>query len=101
MAIEVPLFPLGAVLFPHMRMSLHIFEARYRAMIRDCRAASTTFGIVAIRTGFEVGRGAIPYEVGTLAPDHVACVGGASRVGRCIAIGRRIGGVDDIDVPGP
>jgi Lon protease-like protein len=67
MAIEVPLFPLGAVLFPHMPMSLHIFEARYRAMMRDCRASSTTFGIVAIRTGFEVGRGAVPYEVGTLA----------------------------------
>jgi uncharacterized protein len=67
MAIEVPLFPLGAVLFPHMPMSLHIFEARYRAMMRDCRASSITFGVVAIRTGFEVGRSAVPYEVGTLA----------------------------------
>jgi uncharacterized protein len=67
MAIEVPLFPLGAVLFPHMPMSLHIFEERYRTMMRDCRAASTTFGIVAIREGREVGAGAVPYEVGTLA----------------------------------
>ena len=67
MAIEVPLLPLGAVLFPHMPMSLHIFEERYKTMIRDCRASSTTFGIVAIRAGHEVGGGAVPYEVGTLA----------------------------------
>ena len=67
MAVEVPLLPLGAVLFPHMPMSLHIFEERYRTMMLDCRAASTTFGIVAIREGHEVGSGAVPYEVGTLA----------------------------------
>jgi Lon protease-like protein len=67
MAIEVPLFPLGSVLFPHMPISLHIFEERYRLMMRDCRAASTTFGIVAIREGREVGAGAVPYDVGTLA----------------------------------
>jgi uncharacterized protein len=67
MAIEIPLFPLGSVLFPHMPMSLHIFEERYRTMMRDCQAASTTFGIVAIRQGLEVGLTATPYEVGTLA----------------------------------
>ena len=67
MAIEVPLFPLGTVLFPHMPMSLHIFEERYKTMMRDCRRASTTFGIVAIRSGQETGGGAVPYEVGTLA----------------------------------
>lgn len=67
MAVEVPLLPLGSVLFPHMPMSLHIFEPRYRAMMRDCRKASTTFGIVAIREGLEVGAGATPFEVGTLA----------------------------------
>jgi Lon protease-like protein len=67
MAIEVPLFPLGTVLFPHMPMALHIFEERYKAMMRDCRRASTTFGIVAIRSGQETGGGAVPYEVGTLA----------------------------------
>ena len=67
MAIEVPLFPLGSVLFPHMPMSLHIFEERYKAMMRDCRRESTTFGIVAIRSGQETGGSAVPYEVGTLA----------------------------------
>jgi hypothetical protein len=67
MAIEVPLLPLGSVLFPHMPMSLRIFEPRYRTMMRDCRSASTTFGIVAIREGHELGATAVPYEVGTLA----------------------------------
>src|ERR1700730_6346910 len=67
MAVQVPLFPLGAVLFPHMPMSLHIFEERYKTMMLDCQVASTTFGIVAIRAGHEVGGGAVPYDVGTLA----------------------------------
>ena len=67
MAVEVPLFPLGTVLFPHMPMSLHIFEERYKTMMRDCRSESTTFGILAIRSGQETGGGAVPYEVGTLA----------------------------------
>ena len=67
MAIEVPLFPLGTVLFPHMPMALHIFEERYKTMMRDCRRSSTTFGIVAIRSGQETGGGAVPFEVGTLA----------------------------------
>ena len=70
MAVELPLFPLNAVLFPHMRMSLHIFEERYREMLRDCQNAGTTFGVVAIREGVEVGGGATPYAVGTLAQLH-------------------------------
>ena len=67
MAVEVPLFPLNAVLFPHMPMALHIFEERYRTMIRDCTEQGTTFGVLAIREGREVGAGARPYSVGTLA----------------------------------
>ena len=34
--IRVPLFPLpGAILFPRSQLPLHIFEARYRDMVRD------------------------------------------------------------------
>ena len=40
MAVEVPLLPLGSVLFPHMPMSLHIFEPRYRTMLADCLAGA-------------------------------------------------------------
>lgn len=35
-ALSVPLFPLpGAILFPRSQLPLHIFEARYREMVRD------------------------------------------------------------------
>lgn len=67
MAVQIPLFPLNAVLFPHMPMALHVFEDRYRTMIRDCLDGGTTFGVVAIREGREVGAAAEPHSVGTLA----------------------------------
>src|SRR5205807_7742066 len=67
MAVELPLFPLGTVLFPHMPLPLHVFEERYRQMLRDCDKAGTSFGVVAIREGHEIGSGAVPYRVGTLA----------------------------------
>jgi len=61
----LPLFPLGAVLFPGALMPLHIFEPRYRLLIRRCIERQRPFGIVLIRNGPEVGTGAEPYEVGT------------------------------------
>ena len=42
----IPLFPLGVVLLPHMRMPLHIFEERYKLMIKECLAQKSEFGIV-------------------------------------------------------
>ena len=42
----IPLFPLGVVLLPHMHMPLHIFEERYKLMIKECLAQKTEFGIV-------------------------------------------------------
>jgi Lon protease-like protein len=44
--IKIPLFPLGLVLLPNMRLSLHIFEERYKQMINDCLAEDKAFGIV-------------------------------------------------------
>ena len=35
MTSPLPLFPLGTVLFPGLVMPLHVFEERYRAMVRD------------------------------------------------------------------
>ncbi len=67
MSVEIPLFPLSVVLFPHMPLPLHVFEERYREMMRDCREAGTGFGIVAIREGHETRAGASPHAVGTLA----------------------------------
>lgn len=62
----LPLFPLNVVLFPHMPLPLHIFEARYRQMMADCLEEGHSFGVVAIREGGETGP-AEPYSVGTLA----------------------------------
>jgi Lon protease-like protein len=61
----LPLFPLGSVLFPGALLPLHIFEPRYRLLIRRCIERHRTFGIVLIRNGSEVGPGAEPYDVGT------------------------------------
>jgi hypothetical protein len=59
---RLPLFPLGAVLFPGLVMPLHIFEERYRLLVADLldRPADEPrrFGVVAIELGHEVGQGA-------------------------------------------
>jgi len=61
----LPLFPLGTVLFPGALLPLHIFEPRYRLLIRRCIERQRPFGIVLIRSGTEAGGNAEPYEVGT------------------------------------
>jgi Lon protease-like protein len=43
---EFPLFPLGLVALPTEAVPLHIFEARYRTMIRECIDTESPFGIV-------------------------------------------------------
>lgn len=53
--MELPLFPLHAVLCPGIVMPLHIFEDRYRALTRHCIETGSPFGIVMIRQGLEVG----------------------------------------------
>ena len=53
----LPLFPLGAVLYPGMLLPLHIFEERYRQLVRDLldRPEPRQFGVIAIRQGRETG----------------------------------------------
>lgn len=41
----LPLFPLEVVLFPSMPLPLHIFEPRYKLMIRRCRERGEEFGV--------------------------------------------------------
>ncbi|HET7026263.1 MAG TPA: LON peptidase substrate-binding domain-containing protein [Candidatus Limnocylindrales bacterium] len=66
--IEVPLFPLHAVLCPGVPMPLHVFEPRYRALVRQCLADNTPFGVILIREGREVGPGSLAVaEIGTFA----------------------------------
>ena len=66
-AFELPLFPLNAVLFPHLLLPLYIFEERYKLMVNRCLADSAPFGVVLIKLGKEVGGPAVPHTVGTLA----------------------------------
>jgi uncharacterized protein len=64
----LPLFPLSTVLFPGMRLPLHIFEERYRALAAHLLAQPEPrrFGVIAIRKGREVGPDGITalYDVG-------------------------------------
>jgi uncharacterized protein len=60
--LRVPIFPLaGALLFPGSQLPLHIFEPRYRAMIRDALASDRLIAMVQPRDEdeppalFEVG----------------------------------------------
>jgi Lon protease-like protein len=49
----LPLFPLDVVLFPGSPLPLHIFEPRYKEMIRECLAQNSGFGVVrAVEDGF-------------------------------------------------
>jgi Lon protease-like protein len=54
----LPLFPLGTVLFPGLVLPLHVFEERYRVLVRDLMELpeqERQFGVIAIREGREVG----------------------------------------------
>ena len=67
---ELPIFPLGQVLFPGGTMALKIFEQRYLEMAKVCLKTGSPFGIALIREGNEVGIPATPESVGTRA--HVS-----------------------------
>lgn len=58
--MRLPLFPLHAVLFPHLPLPLHVFEERYRAMTRDLVADGSPWGgrvvVTMIAGGSEVER---------------------------------------------
>jgi Lon protease-like protein len=64
---EIPIFPLGTVLFPAGRLPLRIFEPRYLEMTRACLRDNSVFGVTLIRAGYEVGKPAVPCEVGCTA----------------------------------
>jgi Lon protease-like protein len=64
---EVPLFPLGTVLFPGGLLPLKVFEQRYVDMTKACLRDSTPFGVCLIREGQEIGQPATPQATGCLA----------------------------------
>jgi Lon protease-like protein len=66
--MEIPLFPLRAVLCPGIALPLHVFEPRYQLMTERCVEGSSPFGIVLIREGRETGPGNVALAgIGTLA----------------------------------
>ncbi|MBM4408518.1 MAG: hypothetical protein FJ038_07965 [Chloroflexi bacterium] len=66
--LNLPLFPLHTVLCPGVALPLRVFEERYKAMVEECLAGPSPFGVVFIREGREVGGGDLSVaEIGTLA----------------------------------
>lgn len=65
--LEIPIFPLGTVLFPAGRLPLRIFEPRYVEMTKVCIRDNSPFGVTLIRAGFEVGTPAVPSAIGCTA----------------------------------
>lgn len=50
----IPIFPLpNVVFFPRMPLPLHIFEPRYRAMVRDAERGARLIGMVLLRGDWE------------------------------------------------
>src|SRR5215472_12311979 len=43
---RIPLFPLNVVLLPGASLSLHIFEPRYKEMVKDCLEEKSEFGML-------------------------------------------------------
>jgi uncharacterized protein len=67
---SLPLFPLpNVVLFPGVYLPLHIFEPRYREMVRDALGDDRIIGMTLLRPGFEA-----EYE-GRPPIYHIGCAG--------------------------
>jgi len=65
----IPLFPLpNVVFFPRMPLPLHIFEPRYRAMVRDAVRGARLIGMVLLRGDWEKDYAGSPdiFGVGTV-----------------------------------
>ena len=44
----IPIFPLGIVVYPGEQLNLHIFEPRYRQLIKECSETARPFGIPSV-----------------------------------------------------
>lgn len=58
----LPLFPLSLVVYPYEDLNLHIFEPRYKQLVKDCQELGITFGIPAFIDN-EVGEYGTEVEV--------------------------------------
>ena len=69
---DLPLFPLGTVLFPGGLLPLRVFEARYLDMTRACLRDKTPFGVALLKTGHEVATA--PRGQHDAEPEAVGCL---------------------------
>ena len=60
--LELPLFPLDLVLLPYESLPLHIFEPRYKKMVKNSIEQGKPFGII-LKQGDEVFRKGCSVEV--------------------------------------
>jgi hypothetical protein len=78
--MQIPLFPLHTVLSPGLALPLHVFEDRYRLMVRRCVDESVPFGVVLIHEGSELApRGGRPQELAIASVGTFAEIREASR----------------------
>ena len=93
-ASRLKLFPLEVVLLPGTPMPLHIFEDRYKDLIRECRQQSGEFGIVQARDGgvLNIGCSAVVERVLREYPDGRMDI---------IVLGRRRYEIDQLDSTEP
>jgi Lon protease-like protein len=70
---RIPLFPLNVVLLPGAILPLHIFEPRYRKMVRGCVDDKSEFGVLLV-----LPKGIV----------RVGCTAQVTEVGRCYNDGR-------------
>jgi Lon protease-like protein len=80
---NIPVFPLGTVLFPGLVLPLHIFEDRYRTLVRELVASTGDgpheFGVVTLNRGLEVQTapdgGELPVEDAPVTASSLYAVG--------------------------
>src|SRR5580698_5043320 len=65
--VELPLFPLHAVLLPGGPLQLQVFEPRYLDMVGRCMRAGVPFGVVRLLAGSEAGAARDIAVIGTSA----------------------------------
>ncbi len=107
---RLPVFPLAMVLFPGLVLPLHIFEERYRALVRHLmelpEGTPREFGVVAIRSGWEVAptSGRITPGNGEVTLHEVGCTAELRQVTELadggfdiVTVGRRRFRVTEVD----
>ena len=73
--LNIPLFPLGTVLYPGGFLPLQIFEVRYLDMVGKCHRSGTPFGVVAMTQGQEVRQPDNNAPQGGFKPERFESVG--------------------------